>query len=407
MDTTSHSHLPCRSSTVICSPKCALYRSRCSPNASAITSSISTAILFTRSTPVPGALKRSYNRRCDALHRHRLLLRSIPSRVVVQQPPTTLARHHRLVIPTVAQIVPLLRPQHHLAGHALLIKRLGHRRPLGLRNPVIHRERVLADLRPQRRALLLDPGQRSLIRRNRLRRPRPLSLKNRLVRGHRLIRQRLLRLQTLAPLHALELRVLQPAHLRLSKPDLMLERRHLHRRRRLIQLLAHLRNLRLEILHIQLLPPPQNLFLRNQIHHDSPLPQRSLGLRLQRRHMLRQRRHLIPQTLRLHIKPLQHNQLLKILMHRNPSLPRHQRNRRATSGEIEVYHSGHPLRRATADPHLPSTLSSPRNPGPTHPRQLRTEAHWRIMGSRIKTLIVYLPGDRKRRLLHSPSTAFS
>src|SRR5260370_12715399 len=142
----SHSTFPSRTAGVSCSPKWLLYRSRCSANASAITSSMSTQILFTSYLSPVQSSKRSYNRRRDTLHRHRLSLRSIPRRIVVQQSPAALARHHRLVVPAIPKIVPPLRPQHHLAYHALLIQRLGHRRSLGLPDPVIHPERGLPDL---------------------------------------------------------------------------------------------------------------------------------------------------------------------------------------------------------------------------------------------------------------------
>ena len=154
-----------------------------------------------------------------------------------------------------------------------------------------------------------------------LRRPRPLALQRSRRIRHSFIGQFLLRLQTLAALHALELCILQPAHLGLREPNLMLERRHLHRRRRHVHLLAHARNLRLMVLHVRLLPSPQRLFLGDQIDDHGPLSLRRLGLRLQLCDMLRQRDHLIAQPFRFNIMRLQRNQLLKIRMHLRSLFP--------------------------------------------------------------------------------------
>src|SRR5207247_16639 len=82
---------------------------------------------------------------------------------------------HLIVIIPITQIVPALRPHHHLARRTLLIDPLRHRRPLRLRDPIVDRERRLpvprrSDLSPQLLAYPLHRRQRHLVRDNRLRR---------------------------------------------------------------------------------------------------------------------------------------------------------------------------------------------------------------------------------------------
>src|ERR1700723_3136276 len=113
-----------------------------------MTSSMSTQILFTlvpdysndrvnQGDRMPLFSERSDDRRCDALPRYCPALGSVSRGIVIEQPSAALAGHHGFIVAAVAEVVPALRPNHHLAGHALLIERLGHCRSLRLRDAVV------------------------------------------------------------------------------------------------------------------------------------------------------------------------------------------------------------------------------------------------------------------------------
>src|ERR1700756_3271266 len=107
---------------------------------------MSTQILFTIFLTVNNASKRPDDGCCDTFYWHGLALRRVPRRIVVQQPATALAGHHGFIVISVAQIVPALRSQHHLACQALLIQRLSYCCPFCLCDSVVDGERVFTDL---------------------------------------------------------------------------------------------------------------------------------------------------------------------------------------------------------------------------------------------------------------------
>src|SRR5580704_5961397 len=158
---------------------------------------MSTQILFTVFLTRNHFSKRPDDRRSDTLNRDRLALRRVARWIVVQQAAAALAAHHRLIVATVAQIVPALRPHHHLAGHTFLIERFRNRRPLGLRDAVVGRERAFAYLRAFRLALFFNSGEQSLVLGDGFGRSQTFTFQSRYSVGKSFVGEPLLRLQPL------------------------------------------------------------------------------------------------------------------------------------------------------------------------------------------------------------------
>ena len=224
----------------------------------------------------------------------------------------------------VAEVVPALRADHHLAGGALLVEGFGDGGSLGAGDAVVVGEGgfagfTLGDLGAQGQAADFEFGEGGLVVGDDFGGASTFALEGGggLVNGG--VGQRFLGVEGFAALHAVELLVLEAGDLGADEGGFVLEGFELVRGGGHVELLLVALELDAEVGDLGFFLAAEGLFLGDEVEDDGALADGGLGLGFERGDLFGERGHLVAQVFGFEVVGLQDDEVGEIRMHVWPS----------------------------------------------------------------------------------------